>query len=121
MCCSESAERGHCFLPLNGLAKTACELLAVDDERIDIAVEKLAERNEVVLQDQPDRRGTRVYLVELFEAEKRVADALARLLSTASFLQSERLRPWEKDKSGARGAIDLLSWFAIFRYAAGTR
>ncbi len=105
----ESAERGHCFLPLNGLAKTACELLAVDDERIDIAVEKLAERNEVVLQDQPDRRGTRVYLVELFEAEKRVADALARLLSTASFLQSERLRPWEKDKSGARGAIDLLS------------
>ena len=105
----ESAERGHCFLPLNGLAKTACELLAVDDERIDIAVEKLAERNEVVLQDQPDRRGTRVYLVELFEAEKRVADALARLLSTASFLQSERLRPWEKDKSGARGAIDLLT------------
>ena len=105
----ESAERGHCYLPLNGLAKTACELLAVDDERIDIAVEKLAERNEVVLQDQPDRRGTRVYLVELFEAEKRVADALARLLSTASFLQSERLRPWEKDKSGARGVIDLLS------------
>ena len=105
----ESAERGHCYLPLNGLAKTACELLAVDDERIDIAVEKLAERNEVVLQDQPDRRGTRVYLVELFEAEKRVADALARLLSTASFLQSERLRPWERDKSGARGAIDLLS------------
>ena len=105
----ESAERGHCYLPLNGLAKTACELLAVDDERIDIAVEKLAERNEVVLQDQPDRRGTRVYLVELYEAEKRVADALARLLSTASFLQSERLRPWEKDKSGARGAIDLLS------------
>ena len=105
----ESAERGHCYLPLNGLAKTACELLAVDDERIDIAVEKLAERNEVVLQDQPDRRGTRVYLVELFEAEKHVADALARLLSTPSFLQSERLRPWEKDKSGARGAIDLLS------------
>jgi exodeoxyribonuclease V alpha subunit len=108
----ESAERGHCYLPLNGLAKTTCELLAVDDERIDIAVEKLVERNEVVLQDQPDRRGTRVYLVELFEAEKRVADTLARLRSTASFLQSERLRPWEKDKSGARGghgAIDLLS------------
>jgi len=107
----ESAERGHCYLPLNGLAKTACELLAVDNERIDIAVEKLVERNEVVLQDQPDRRGTRVYLVELFEAEKRVADTLARLLSTASFLQSERLRPWEKDKSGTRGghgAIDLL-------------
>jgi len=106
----ESAERGHCYLPLNGLAKKTCELLGVDDERIDIAVEKLAERGEVVLQDQPDRYATRIYLVELFEAEKRVAEAMARLLSTSSFLQSERLaRPWKKDKSGARGAIDLLS------------
>jgi len=110
---SESAERGHCYLPLNGLAKKACELLGVDDERIDIAVEKLAARGEVALQDLPDRRATRVYLVELFEAEKRVAEAVSRLLLTSSFLQSERTaRPWEKDKSGSRGApgaIDLVS------------
>ena len=109
----ESAERGHCYLPLIGLAMKACELLGVDDERIDIAVEQLAARGEVVLQDQPDLRGTRVYLVDLFEAEKRVAEAVSRLLLTSSFLQGERTaRPWEKDKSGtrgARGAIDLLS------------
>ena len=105
-----SAERGHCYLPLTALTKSACELLGVDDERIDIAVEKLAERGEVVLQDQPDRRATRVYLVDLFEAEQRVADAIARLLLTSSFLQGERMaRPWEKDKGVSRGAIDLLS------------
>ena len=105
-----SAERGHCYLPLTALTKSACELLGVDDEGIDIAVEKLAERVAVVLQDQPDRRATRVYLVDLFEAEQRVADAIARLLSTSSFLQGERMaRPWAKDKSVSRGAIDLLS------------
>ncbi len=105
-----SAERGHCYLPLTALTKSACELLGVDDEGIDIAVEKLAERGAVVLQDQPDRRATRVYLVDLFEAEQRVADAIARLLSTSSFLQGERMaRPWEKDKGVSRGAIDLLS------------
>jgi exodeoxyribonuclease V alpha subunit len=105
-----SAERGHCYLPLTALTKSACELLGVDDEGIDIAVEKLAERGAVVLQDQPDRRATRVYLVDLFEAEQRVADAIARLLSTSSFLQGERMaRPWAKDKSVSSGAIDLLS------------
>ena len=105
-----SAERGHCYLPLTALTKSACELLGVDDEGIDIAVEKLAERGAVVLQDQPDRRATRVYLVDLFEAEQRVADAIARLLLTSSFLQGERkASPWEKGKGVSRGAIDLLS------------
>lgn len=105
-----SAERGHCYLPLTVLAKNAAELLGVDDERIDIAVEKLAARGEVVLQDQPDRRATRVYLIDLFEAEERVAGAVARLLATSSFLQGERMpRPWEKDKSVSRGAIELSS------------
>ena len=106
----ESAERGHCFLPLQVLTKSAGELLGVDDERIDIAVEKLSERGAVVLQTAPERRGTRVYLIDLHQAEKRVADAVARLLSTASFLQSERMaRPWENNRSVSRGAIDLLS------------
>jgi exodeoxyribonuclease V alpha subunit len=103
-----SAERGHCFLPLTALAKNAGELLAVDDERVDVAVEKLAARGEVILQDERGRLATRVYLKDLFEAEQRVADAVARLLSTPSFLQSERMaRPWEKEKGVSRGAIDL--------------
>ena len=48
----ESSERGHCYLPLTALAKSACQLLEVDDERIDIAVEKLAQRGEVILQER---------------------------------------------------------------------
>jgi exodeoxyribonuclease V alpha subunit len=106
----QSAERGHCFLPLAVLAKSAGELLGVDEEAIDIAVEKLAGRGEVVLQDTPVLRATRVYLLDLFEAEQRVAAALARLLATPSFLQNERrASPWERDKGVARGTIDLLS------------
>jgi exodeoxyribonuclease V alpha subunit len=105
-----AAERGHCYLPLTALAKSAGELLSADDEQIDIAVEKLAARGEVVLQDPPERRATRVYLRDLCEAEQRVADALGRLLSTPSFLQGERMaRPWEKGQSVSRGAIDLTS------------
>jgi exodeoxyribonuclease V alpha subunit len=104
----DSAERGHCYLPLIVLAKNACELLGVDDERIDIAVEKLVQLGQVVLQDAPDRRGTRVYLHELFAAEQRVADAVAGLLSTSSLLDRERRAShWDRDMSGARGAVDL--------------
>ena len=105
-----SAERGHCYLPLTSLARHASELLGVEEERIDIAVEKLVERGELVLQDQSDRRATRVYLMDLFEAEQRVADAVAGLLTTSSFLQGEKIaRPWDKGKSVSRGAIDLQS------------
>ena len=60
------------------------------------------------MQSERDPHLNRVYLVSLFEAEKRVAQALARLLTTPSFLQGERRpRPWEKDQGMSRGAIDL--------------
>ena len=106
----ESAERGHCYLTLGTLAQSACQLLEVDDERIDIAVEKLAGGGDVVLESERDPHLTRVYLANLFGAEQRVAQAIARLLTTPSFLQGERRpRPWEKDKGVGRGAIDLSS------------
>jgi exodeoxyribonuclease V alpha subunit len=106
----QSAERGHCFLPLAVLAKSASELLGVDDESIDIAVEKLAARGEVVLQDTAEGRATRVYLLELAEAEQGIAASVARLLATPSFLTNECVpRPWEKEKRVVRGAVDLLS------------
>ncbi|HXV49489.1 MAG TPA: ATP-dependent RecD-like DNA helicase [Candidatus Binatia bacterium] len=104
----DAAERGHCYLPLNLLAEHARELIGVDDERIDSAVEKLAASGEVVLQDQPDHRGTRVYLAGLHEAEKRVAQGISRLLSTASVLQGERMpSPWNKEPRVSQGAVDL--------------
>jgi len=105
-----SAERGHCYLPLAALARNACELLGVHEEHIDIAIEKLARDRDVIVQDGPDRRAARVYLRELYEAEQRVAETLARLLSTSSFLQDERFaRPSDRNKIAGRGAVDLTS------------
>ena len=106
----ESSERGHCYLPLGVLAKSACQLLEVDAERIDIAVEKLAERGDLVLQSERDPHLTRVYLASLCAAEQRVAQAISRLLTTPSFLLGERrLRHWEKAAGVNRGPIDLTS------------
>ena len=106
----ESADRGHCFLPQAALAKSACEMLNVDEERIEIALDKLSTHGDVVLQTRSDSRGDRVYLSELYQAEKRVAEAVRRLLATSSFLQGERMaRPWDKGKTVERGAIDLQS------------
>jgi len=104
----EAAERGHCFLPLLALGKTAAEMLAVEGERVEIAVEKLAAAGDVVVPATPGGDDKRVYLIELFEAEKRVAAAITRLISATSFLQGERApRPWEKGRTVARGAIDF--------------
>lgn len=106
----ESAERGHCFLPLTALARSACEMLSVDYDRIEIAVDKLAANGDVILQASKDARGRQVYLSEFWQAEKRVATAIRRLLSASSYLQNERMpRPWDKGQTVARGAIDLLS------------
>jgi exodeoxyribonuclease V alpha subunit len=103
----EAAERGHCFLPLRVLGKSAAEMLATEEERVEIAVEKLALAGDLVLQHDPGG-DKRVYFAELFKAEKRVAGAITRLISSSSFLQGERApRPWEKGGSVVRGAIDF--------------
>jgi exodeoxyribonuclease V alpha subunit len=104
----EAAERGHCFLPLRVLGKSAAEMLATEEERVEIAVEKLALAGDLVLQHDPGGEDKRVYFAELFKAEKRVAGAITRLISSSSFLQGERApRPWEKGGSVVRGAIDF--------------
>ena len=104
----EAAERGHCFLPLFSLGKAATEMLAVEEERVETAVDKLAAAGDVVVQGDPGGGDKRVYLIELFEAEQRVAAAIRRLISAPSFLQGERApRPWERGKPVARGAIDF--------------
>jgi exodeoxyribonuclease V alpha subunit len=104
----EAAERGHCFLPVTTLAKSAGEMLGIDGDKVLAAVEALAGAGDLAVQGESGAQGQRVYLSELFAAEKRVADAILRLISTPSFVQGERAaRPWEKGKPAARGAIDL--------------
>ena len=76
----------------------ACRLLEVDEERVEDAVEKLAERGEVVLAEKP-RSATSgaVYLPNLYRGRAARGRRLARLLTTPSFLQGDRRpRPWEK-------------------------
>jgi exodeoxyribonuclease V alpha subunit len=104
----DAAERGHCFLPLAALGRTAAEMLGVAAEKVESAVENLADAGDVVLQAAPGGQDKRVYLAELFAAEQRVADAITRLISAHSFLQGERApRPWDKGKTVSRGAIDF--------------
>jgi exodeoxyribonuclease V alpha subunit len=107
----ESAERGHCFLPLSSLEKNASAMLAVDEEKVEIAVEKLATQGGLVVQPSRGQEGKRVYLAELYHAEKRVAAAIQRLLSTSSFLQGERIiNSKDKSRAVARGALDFRSF-----------
>jgi exodeoxyribonuclease V alpha subunit len=104
----EAAERGHCFLPLLSLRRSATEMLATEEESVEIAVERLASACDLVLQETPSGHEKRVYLTDLFSAEKRVAGAINELIATSSFLQGERApRPWEKGKVVPRGAIDF--------------
>ncbi|HWO43276.1 MAG TPA: ATP-dependent RecD-like DNA helicase [Candidatus Eisenbacteria bacterium] len=102
------AERGHCYAALDVLRRQVASLLQVEEDRIDPAVESLARGGDVVVDEKSKDQSARVYMADLYEAERRVGEAIRRLLSTPSFLQSEAAaRPWDKGKSGARGALDL--------------
>jgi len=106
----ESAEQGHCFLPLALLKRNAAGLLAVEEDPVEAAVEKLAARGEVVLQEADDGDTIRVYPAELFHAERSVAQALQKIRSTPSSLREERwLGSGSKPGHFARGSIDLMS------------
>jgi exodeoxyribonuclease V alpha subunit len=106
----ESADQGHCFLPSVLLKRNAAGLLGVEEDPVEAAVDKLAAQGVLVLQEIGDGTVTRVYLTELFRAERRVAEALHHLLSTPSSLQSEKMiGPWSKSGATTRGTIDLVS------------
>jgi exodeoxyribonuclease V alpha subunit len=104
---SQAAERGHCFASLASLSQNAASLLGVEAEKIEAAVEELVREGEVVVPEVVDREDPRVYLVELYHAETRVAAAILRLLATSSFLQGEPIAKASANRRTARGAIDL--------------
>jgi exodeoxyribonuclease V alpha subunit len=106
----EMAERGHCYAGLAVLKRNAAGLLSVEEDAVEAAVDKLAAKGDLVLQDTGDGGDKHVYLEELFHAERRVAAAFQSLLSTPSFVQGERmLGPWNRSGGAERGAIDLIS------------
>ena len=106
----ESADQGHCFLPLTPLKRNAAGLLGVEEDPVEAAVAKLASRGQVVLQEADDGNTVRVYPAELFYAEKRVAEALQKIYATPSSLREEKLLSgWSKPGVAPRGIIDLTS------------
>jgi exodeoxyribonuclease V alpha subunit len=106
----EMAERGHCYADLAALKRNAAGLLSVEEDAVEVAVDKLAAKGDLVLQETVDVDDQQVYLEELFHAERRVAAAFRSLLSTPSFVQGEKLLgPWNRSGGAARGAIDLIS------------
>jgi exodeoxyribonuclease V alpha subunit len=106
----EMADRGHCYSELVSLKRNAAALLTVDEDAVEAAVDKLAAKHDLVLQEAGVEGAIQVYLEELFHAERRVAAAFQSLLATPSFLRSENvLGPWSRTGVSARGAIDLIS------------
>jgi len=105
----EMADQGHCFAPLPALKRNAAALLSVEEDPVEAAVDKLAAQGVLALQDDFAGDATRVYLQELYHAERRVAAALHGLLATSSFLQGEKVfQPWKPRGERTRGAVELV-------------
>lgn len=106
----EMADRGHCYAELISLKRNAAALLNIEEDAVEAAVDKLAAKHELVLQEAGVEGVVQVYLEELYHAERRVAAAFQSLLATPSFLQGEvLLGPWSRTGANERGAIDLIS------------
>lgn len=106
----EFADQGHCFVSRLALTRNAAALLNIGEDPVDAAVDKLASRGDLVLQEVLHTDETRVYLKELYQAERRVSAALRELLSTPSFLQGETIvGPWDRPDKISRGAVELTS------------
>ncbi len=106
----EFADRGHCFVPLPALEQNAASLLNVEEDAVEAAVDRLIANGDFVLEETPGGNGSRIYLTELYHAERRVAQALQGLLATASSLQGANLvGAWNNSATSTRGVIDLAS------------
>lgn len=81
------SDEGHCFVPLALLKRKAATLLGVEEEAAESAIQRLAEEEEVVLEQASEEGATRVYPRELYQAEVRVASALRKLLSSPSSMR----------------------------------
>ena len=87
----EFSDRGHCFVRLLPLAQNASALLGVEMESVKNAVEKLAARGDVVVEETAEEGQNQVYLAELYHAERRVAAALHRLITAPSALGNKEI------------------------------
>lgn len=76
---------GHCFIPREKLAAVTSELIGVETERADEAIEELIESGQLMLEEIAGCNAC--YLPELYEAETDAAEHFARLC-TGKFSES---------------------------------
>jgi exodeoxyribonuclease V alpha subunit len=81
------ADDGHCYVPLKSVKANAAALLQVDEDVAEHAVGKLAFQGKLVVDERGDDEDKRVYPRELYEAERRVAAHIDRLMASPSGLR----------------------------------
>ena len=86
------SDDGHCYVPLTPLKANACALLGVDEEATERAIGRLTAEGKLVLERSRGDEESGVYPRELYDAERRVAAALRRLLATPSRLKVQGLK-----------------------------
>lgn len=87
------SDDGHCYVPLTPLKANAAALLGVDEDSVEPAIGKLAAQGRVVVEKEgSDSEDARVYPRELYDAERRVAAALRKLLAAPTGLSNKALK-----------------------------
>jgi exodeoxyribonuclease V alpha subunit len=100
----EATNEGHVFLPRDEALATAIELLDADRDQLDAALDRLGERQRVVVRPRADGEAA-VYPVRLEAAEATVAARFGELLETSPggpTIDRDRAISWYQDRSGLR-------------------
>jgi len=85
------SDGGHCFAPLALLKDNASQLLGVDGDATEKAIQKLAGKGDIIIEERADR-AEKVYGRDLYQAECRVTSALRNLLASSSSLRDKGLK-----------------------------
>jgi exodeoxyribonuclease V alpha subunit len=86
------SDDGHCYVPMTLLKTNAAALLDVDEEESERAIEKLSAQGKLVREKGGGDEDSRVYPRELYDAERRVAAAIHRLLASPSGSRVQRFK-----------------------------
>jgi exodeoxyribonuclease V alpha subunit len=100
------SDDGHCYVPLTPLKANAAALLAVDEDAVLPAIEKLAAQDKLVVEEGGEDKDSRVYPRELYDAERRVAAAIRRLLASPSGLRVKGLKGLREKDDGLAVAVN---------------
>ena len=106
---SAAADQGHVFYPLDLLVKSASGFLEVTNEQVLSAIDSLAQRQEIVIENYNEKRTRQkaVFLRKYHSAETGVAQHMDRLLrsrASGSEIATDKALLWLKTKINIRFA-----------------